>query len=130
MVLFTDTTPFAVETLTGLRPFTPTNTQFAPVLQLSALIPVNDEPIEVSAVHCVPPSLVANTGVGAPLKADPTASQTVLEHDNWLNVALPGGITTEVHVVPPSVVTTSKAAALALCSTAGLAPIATQVVAD
>jgi hypothetical protein len=54
----------------------------------------------------------------------------VLEHDTWLKVALPGGIATEVHVTPPSVVTTSKAAALELCATAGLAPIATQVVAD
>jgi hypothetical protein len=67
MPLFTEATPFEVEMLTGLRPCSPTNTQFARVLQLSALIPVNDDPIEASAVHCAPPSLVANTGATTPL---------------------------------------------------------------
>jgi len=81
-VEFTDATPLIVEIVTGLFPFSPTNTQFVPVVQLSALTAVKDEPIDESADHCVPASLVSSTGAATPLYAVPAAWQAVLEHDN------------------------------------------------
>ena len=47
-----------------------------------------------------------------------------------MRVALPGGVATDDQVAPPSSVATANAEASGLCAMAGLAPTATQVVAD
>jgi hypothetical protein len=128
--LVVDATPLELDTDTGLFPDRPTKTQVVAELQLTELTADTEVETDWFAVHVLPPSTLDKTGAAAPWNAEPAASQAPLEHDSTSRVALPGGVATDLHVAPALVVTTSNAAADGSWATAGLAPIATQVVAE
>jgi hypothetical protein len=121
--------PPVVGTATGFPPDCPTKTHALLELQLTALTAVTELGIDWFEVHEVPPFELVRIGAAVPLYVDPAAAQLPREHETTSSVAEPTGIATELHVAPPSVVTSSKAVAVGSCATLGLAPIATHVVA-
>jgi len=61
--------------------------------------------------HVLPALFPIRYGVGRPSYDDPAAEHATAEHATTSRVAEPAGVEADVHVVPPSVVTTSKAEA-------------------
>ena len=79
----------------------------------------------------MPPSVLAHAGAVLPLtERPPTVQSTPFEHEIASTDQELAGMVIGLHVVPPSVVLIPKAAVCASVAPSGLAPIATQSVAE